>query len=364
MPLKVFVVGAGLGGLGAAIALNRAGHDVEVFEQSSFLNEVGAAIHVPPNASRVLKSWGCNLDDLQPVFCNYLNVNGKTPKIHLSSPVLSVSRAVKSVTREELRRTSTGQSCFRFLVPVDKVRANPLTGPLFEKIGLKGQSVFTSHDRRLVIYPCRLGNLLNVVAIHPREHIDDPGRESAYQAHGTMEDLLKTYSEFGPEMVELCKLGEDIKLWSLASRNPAQRFWKGRLALVGDAAHPTLPHQGQGGAQAIEDGAALGVLFPSDTIPEQVSQRLALYNKVRYARAVTVVFMSRTNDEKRSTMMDELRKYIPDAQLPNNMFEYTWDSYPLRDAKRELDSSVKKGDEKISIIADARPLKARETQVV
>ena len=56
--LSIVVVGGGIGGLSAGIALRRAGHSVRVLERSSFTSEVGAAITVPPNASRVLRSWG------------------------------------------------------------------------------------------------------------------------------------------------------------------------------------------------------------------------------------------------------------------------------------------------------------------
>ncbi|KAJ4340450.1 hypothetical protein N0V87_002434 [Didymella glomerata] len=73
MPLKVVIVGAGLGGLAAAIAFTRAGHDVEVFEKSSFHNEVGAAIHLAPNATRVLKAWDCDLESMDPSPCDHLS---------------------------------------------------------------------------------------------------------------------------------------------------------------------------------------------------------------------------------------------------------------------------------------------------
>ncbi|KAE8307049.1 FAD/NAD(P)-binding domain-containing protein [Aspergillus transmontanensis] len=407
MPLRVIVVGGGLAGLGAAIALNRAGHDVQVIEQSGFLNEVGAAIHVAPNATRVLREWECNVEGLRSVECNRLqvwdsqsnllwtpivtkdlqeklrivdkwilthrvdlhntlraaaaqDVGGRKVDIRLSSRVVSDaeagvvtladgttytgdlivgadgihSRSVSAVTGEDPRKESTGQNCFRFLVPVSKAQADPLTASLLAKIGLDGVHAFSGGDRRLVIYPCRGGELLNVVAIHPSS--SDAVKESSWLEGGSINSLLHTYSSFGPELQALCRMAEDLKLWSLASRAPPQTFTKGKLALVGDAAHPTLPHQGQGGAQALEDGAALGAVFTADVRPEHVAQRLQMYNEVRYRHAVTVMMMSKTHDERRAEMLEELRTYVPNAELPPDMFSFTWSSYPVRDTQRLL----------------------------
>ncbi|KAI8649947.1 FAD-binding-3 domain-containing protein [Fusarium sp. Ph1] len=414
MPLKIIIVGAGLGGLGAAIALTRAGHKVEVFEQSRFLNEIGAAIHIPPNATRVLKSWDCDFNDLQAVFCNAIKVYDKTGKlifvpvatdivqkkvntkdewflthrvdlhntlrklathetygdnlkIHLSSRVMSAdaeageivleggtrhkadllvgadgvhSKVVTAVTQEKTVRKSTMQNTFRFLVPIEKINSNPLTGPFFAKLGPDCQHVFTTYDRRLVVYPCRYGKLLNIVAMHPSENAGLES-DSSWLAGGKLVDLLKTYAEFSPEIVEMCSLAEDLKLWSLATRDPPKKFYRGKTVLIGDAAHPMLPHQGQGGAQSLEDGAALGALFPANTTVDQIPQRLELYNKVRYGRAVTVMLMSRINDERRGEMMDELRSYVPDAVLPTDMFEYTWSSHVVKDAQEALRAAGK-----------------------
>ncbi|PLB54959.1 monooxygenase [Aspergillus steynii IBT 23096] len=405
MPLKVIVVGAGLGGLGAAIALNRSGHEVQVIEQSGFLNEVGAAIHMAPNATRVLRSWGVELESLRPVQCNHLDVwdamgnhlwtpavtkelqksldisddwvlahrvdlhnalrvaarrevNGRKVDIQLSSRVASVdsengvvtlengmtytgdliigadgihSKSVSGVTGEDEKKESTGQNCFRLMVPVSKMRANPLTASLVDKIGLDGVHAFIAPDRRLVIYPCRGGELLNIAGIHPSDPSSE-ARDASWLDSGSMDHLLETYKMFGPELQEMCRLAEDVKLWSLASRRPPSSFVKGKLALVGDAAHPTLPHQGQGGAQAFEDGAALGAIFTQDTTPEQIPQRLELYNKIRYDHAVTVMMMSKTHEERRGEMLDELRQYVPDAEIPKSMFTFTWGSDPAQEA--------------------------------
>lgn len=85
----------------------------------------------------------------------------------------------------------------------------------------------------------------------------------------------------------------------------------------------------------------MGALFPSTTRPDEISQRLEIYNKMRYERAVTVLFMSRVGDNQRAEQMDGLRKYVPDAECPQSMFYYTWDSYPVRDAELALAAASK-----------------------
>ncbi|KAL4981260.1 hypothetical protein BDW68DRAFT_172684 [Aspergillus falconensis] len=264
MPLNVIVVGAGLGGLGAAIALNCAGHHVQVIEKSGFLNEVSAAIHVAPNATRILKAWGCDLDWRQPVHCETLQVwdakgnhirtpvvtkehqrtldvhdewvlthrvdlhnalrataaqevDGRKVNIRLSSPVLSVdaeagevlieggtkytadlivgaegihSRSVHEIVGAERARVSTGQNCYRFLIPVRKMRDNPPTANLLARTGLNGVHAFATQDRRLVMYPCRKGELFNVAGICPCGSKTEAGDESSWHNTGSASQLL------------------------------------------------------------------------------------------------------------------------------------------------------------------------------
>ncbi|KAL4749498.1 hypothetical protein BDW72DRAFT_214015 [Aspergillus terricola var. indicus] len=213
------------------------------------------------------------------------------------------SRSVHSIRGAERGRVSTGQNCYRFLVPVRKMRDNPLTADFLTRIGLRGE-------------------LLNVGGIFPSVSKMETGNDA----------LLEIFHEFGEELQEMCRMAEDVKLWSLASRDPAPIFFRGKLAVIGDAAHPMLPHQGQGAAQAFEDAAALAGVMTADTTIDQIPRRLELYNELRYAHAVTVMMMSRINDERREEMLDELRRYVPNAELPHEMFEYTWPSDPNKEA--------------------------------
>jgi 2-polyprenyl-6-methoxyphenol hydroxylase and related FAD-dependent oxidoreductases len=147
---------------------------------------------------------------------------------------------VSGITGEEERKENTGQNCFRFLVPTSKMRANPLTASLLEKIGLDGVHGFVSEDRRMVLYPCRGGDLLNVAGIYP-SNPETAVKDSSWLDSASHDSLLRTFKTFSPELQELCRIGEDVKLWSLGSRQPPRTFVKGKLALAGDAAHPTLP---------------------------------------------------------------------------------------------------------------------------
>lgn len=224
-----------------------------------------------------------------------------------------------------------------------------MTASFLEKVKLDGMHAFTSPDRRLLMYPCCGGTLLNMAGIFPSNTMARATNTSWLQS-GNLEDLLKTFQDFSPELLEICRQAEDVKLWSLATRQAPRTFVRGKLALMGDAAHPTLPRkycysfcarmhsncsvdQGQGGAQSFEDGAALGALFPQDTTPAEVAHRLMLYNKTRYDRAITVMMMSKVPHDQREQMLGELRTYVPNAEIPEDMWTYTWPSDPAHEAR-------------------------------
>lgn len=125
-----------------------------------------------------------------------------------------------------------------------------------------------------------------------------------WNKQGSLDQLLEVYKNFS--LAEVRLLGkaplESLKVWKLLDMDVLPTWVRGRLGLLGDAAHPFLPRksylshlqmnniltradQGQGAAVAIEDAAALAVVFPAGTLPEEVAERLKLYEGIRYKRA-------------------------------------------------------------------------------
>ncbi|KAM3071811.1 hypothetical protein ACMFMG_009668 [Clarireedia jacksonii] len=183
---------------------------------------------------------------------------------------------------------SSGSSAFRFMIPVDEVRSDPRTAHFIQKTG--DMRLHHGTDRRLVIYPCRKNTLLNFVAMHPEEETEASTEE--WNQAASKESLLACFKSY-PEDVQilLSKASpESIKLWKLLDHDELGRenWVRGKTCLLGDAAHAFLPHQGQGGAQAVEDGAALGALFPLGTQASDIPSRLQLYVQARYDRATMV----------------------------------------------------------------------------
>lgn len=137
-----------------------------------------------------------------------------------------------------------GLKVFRFLVPLEKAEKNALVKNFLDTIGLNRTSAIGSSHRRLVIYPCRSGTLLNCGFLHPATEADNlAGRGSSWLNPGTVEDLVRQSDEFGDGVREFCKMAEDLKLFGLVTRDPPPTYVKGKLALLGDAAHPMLPRK-------------------------------------------------------------------------------------------------------------------------
>lgn len=382
--LNVGIVGAGIAGLSAAIGLSHAGHVVEVFEKSRFANEVGAAIHVCPNATRILQNWGFDFVKSRAVLVAHGRViSGKTLQpfyegtydnyadrfgapwyflhrvdlhsglkdlameagvaIRLASEVTSMdcetgtitlangntvtkdliiaadgvhSKAPTLVDEEAIPTAGKGSSAFRFIIPTQKLVDAGLSqslniGPVF------GMTVAPENNRWLVWYPCRGGEFLNFCGIHPDRNEENTQGANEWSLATSQASLLDEFQTFHPDLVKACTMAEDLKLFKFAYHPPINHWYKGKLALAGDSVHPMLPFQGQGGAQAIEDGAALGILFASLSSAEDISARLQLYETIRKKRAAALQILSNAGQEDVGLITEEVQKYI-DGPVPKN----------------------------------------------
>ncbi|MCJ1472618.1 hypothetical protein MMC13_001267 [Lambiella insularis] len=403
-PLKVIIIGGGIGGLTAAIALRQQGHDVDVYEQSRFANEVGAAINMVPNAVGVLRRLGVHVEDegavllkqtsfykhtgelistndntkyadrwQNPFFlahrahlhkhlkdvamspkgkgrpvpvhtsCKLTDVDAQTGTVTFQSghqvqgDLVIGADGVQSVTRAAVGKNQaykSNHSAMRFLLPRESALAHPVTHDLATV--MNSMEMWYSSDRKVVVYPCVNNTLLNFVCVHPA-HLSDTSDD--YNQRAPKAQLLDIYREFEPRIFTMLEMAdpESLKVYPLFDLETLPSFIKDRVALIGDAAHPFTPHLGQGGAMAIEDGVSLGVMMPLGVRPDEVPQRLELYNKARYERGTMIQNYSRIvggdgiSDKERREGQFRVHEYF-DAAFSHDEFhaseqilrEYLW----------------------------------------
>lgn len=186
---------------------------------------------------------------------------------------------------EDSNLIGSGKSAFRFMIRREDALKDPRTKQLCDQDGTF--SVVIGSDRRIIMYPTSDNTLLNFVCIHP-ESASEAG--SDWSTSTSLEALLRVYEKFAPEFTAILSKAdpESLKLWKLWDMENMPAWTHARLALIGDAAHPFLPHQGQGGAVAMEDAVALGTVLEKGVTEGEVPARLKLYNEIRYERACRI----------------------------------------------------------------------------
>ncbi|KAF2856659.1 FAD/NAD(P)-binding domain-containing protein [Plenodomus tracheiphilus IPT5] len=367
--LSITIIGAGIGGLSAAILLRQQGHHTTLLEQSRFANEVGAAVHLPPNTNGLLRRMGCIPEAQGAVVCKRLSQwfpdgrvmfsidleadagrwqfpwqlghrvglhselkrlatceegVGKPAVLRTRARVVDVdvesgdvvldggevvkgdvvvgADGVHSRTRtkipgaEGIKTFGSGKSAYRFLIPRQKAFEEPETRKFAEG---EGHLIMVfAKDRRVVVYPTSDNTLLNFVCIHPTaESQVQSGEEGSadWQNQGNLSKMLEVYKDFEPAVIKLLGMAEEetLKVWELLDMERLPSWTEGKLVLIGDAAHPFTPHQGQGAGQAIEDAASLAVMLPPQTPLDTIPARLKLFEKCRYERASHIQEISR-----------------------------------------------------------------------
>ncbi|KAK2596315.1 hypothetical protein N8I77_013211 [Diaporthe amygdali] len=413
MALNVIIVGGGIAGFSAAISLRRAGHTVRIYERSSFNNEIGAAIHVPPNASRALLAWGldpkgakfvtvkssfrANAKSLErfhvgttesevPVkygspwfFAHRVdlheelkrlatepNGHGEPAEVHLRSEVVKYDADAPSITlangetvHGDVVIAADGihtlgveaiigkpnppepsrdayNFCYRFLIPADDIENDAETN-FWNQDDDGRMKFFVGEMKRLVSYPCRNNEVHNFVAIFHEDDISKMRKED-WQASIDKSKLLERYHDVHPRLLAVLNKATEVKQWALLFRPPVSTWVKGRMTLAGDAAHPMLPHQGQGGAQGIEDGVVLGMVLCNAT-RENVTERLLLYEKIRKSRASLMQIFSNAGQDEPELIQKEASQFIPLERVPKSpeqFFDYNFGYDVVRDSLNYL----------------------------
>jgi salicylate hydroxylase len=347
--VSVGVVGAGLGGLSAALSLLRAGFDVHVYEQASALGEIGAGVQVSPNASRVLHRLGL-ADDLartgvKPLAWHQRRwQDGRTllrtplaeplettfgfphyqmhradllaavvdpfpaDRIHLGHRLVGFTDHGRHVEAEfangarprvdvlvgadgihsAVRRGLFGDDRPRFTGCVAYRGLVPADRLRRLDLEVTAQ-VWMGPGRHFVHYFVRQRQLVNFVAVVEQ----DTWTRESWTDRGTVVDALRAFEGWHPHVLAILSAADETFVWALHDRTPLERWSTGRVTLLGDACHPMLPFMAQGAAQAIEDGAALAEClrrFESD-IPEALRR----YEHLRRPRTARLQAMSAQN---------------------------------------------------------------------
>jgi salicylate hydroxylase len=343
---RIAIIGGGIGGLAAALALERRGAETMVFEQSPTLSEIGAGINLTPNAIKALRALGVE-DAVNAIASgsDFLNIRSWKSGRYISrtrrgdfrekfgAPNLSVHRAdllnvlaqalqttavragmravaVEGRPREAVARFADGSEIEADIVVgadgIHSVVRNSLFGadaPRFtgcicwrgmaaadavpRDIAIADGAMWMGPHGHVVHYPVRRGELLNIVA-----HFDsDAWTEESWTRECDVSELMTTYAGWHSQLTRLYPCSERWYKWALYDRDPLERWSFGRATLLGDSAHAMLPYLGQGAAQAIEDACVLAAAVARQ--PEDLDAALSAYERIRSPRARAAVLGSR-----------------------------------------------------------------------
>ena len=344
----VLVVGGGIGGMAAALALNQVGHPVTVIEQAQEIGEIGAGIQLGPNAFTAMDALGVGerarkravyVDNLIMTDAvdgtTVANVEVQEPfRKRFGNPYAVIHRAdIHTSIYEEVRErpgitVHTSSRIEKVELQSGGARLTDQNGKTYQGAAVVGAdggrsvmrrvlvgdghrvsghvvyravvphdemppdlrwnaaSIWVGPDGHVVHYPLRGGEMYNlVVTFHSRDPEEWGVRE------GSREEVLSYFGEFGPRPRELLAKPTSWKRWSTADRDPLERWGKGRSTLLGDAAHPMLQYLAQGACMALEDAVTLReALLRADG---DLEAGLRLYESKRIVRTARVVLGAR-----------------------------------------------------------------------
>jgi len=350
--VRVLIAGAGIGGLTAALAALRQGHEVEVYEQASELKEVGAGVQLSANGTRVLYALGVG-EELKSLSCEATGKEirlwntGETWKLfdlgkvsieRYGFPYFTVYRPdlldvlARAVRRLKADAIHLGRKCVGFTQTDGEVRLDledgttatgdaligadgvhsPIRQTLFgvDKPQFSGiiawrgiipmerlparmeRSVgvnWVGPGGHVVHYPLRGGAVLNFVGALERTD----WQIESWSARGTTEELAADYRGWHEDIQTLIRNIPVPHKWALMARPPMPRWTVGRVTLLGDACHSMVPFLAQGAVMAMEDGLILARVLTE--LDGDVASRLARYEEARRERTRRAVEGSADN---------------------------------------------------------------------
>lgn len=351
--LSVGICGGGIGGLTCALGLIRRGIDVTVFEQTAVFGRVGADINLTPNAVHVLDGLGLGevlrktaahpTDRISRMW----DTGEETSRLPMSAaaeakygaPQLTIHRAdllsaleaavpsdrvklgarVSTVTQDDDGATihfADGSSAkFDVVIGADGIHSAVRTAtfgpdkprftglvsyrgvfPREKAADISNLDAFTkwwgpTPDYQIVTFPLSRGEEIFVFATTPQAEWTEEG----WTIPGDINALRAAYANFHPEARRLLDACEDVTTSALHVRDPMPHWSKGRVTLLGDAAHPMVPFMAQGACMAIEDAIVLArALELAETAG--VTEALQRYEDTRRERTAAVQAGSLAND--------------------------------------------------------------------
>jgi salicylate hydroxylase len=362
--LTIVIIGGGIGGLFAANALVAHGFNVSVHEQAPALGEVGAGVFLTPNSVRQLQrlglgdqveKWGARVGKashyfrhdgvpIAPVQVTDTAGWNATFGMHRADLVDILANALPPAivstghratgfeqTDEVARVTFEGGAVAEgdIVIAADGIHselrrfAAPPSRPVFHgSVAYRGVlprervphwpadrwQMWLGKGKHFLSFPVRSGQLINYVGFVPA----DAEMKESWSAPGDPDVLRREFEGWDPRIGMLLREVDKTFRWALYDREPLPAWTCGRLTLLGDAAHPMLPHLGQGANQSIEDGMALATILslaPRANVPAA----LLAYERLRRERVAAVQRGARENGMRYDSSYADLG--VRDAEI-------------------------------------------------
>lgn len=351
--LKIGIAGGGVGGLAAAIALSRQGHDVTVFEQARGFSRVGADINLTPNVVRAIDGLGAGeairARGARPTFriSRDWDSGQETSRLGMSdvaeqqygAPQVTIHRAdiinalaeqfpieriqfgkrIQTLTQGDdgvaLQFDDGSSATFDVVVGADGIHSRVRTAlfgeehPRFTGVVSFRSVVPTERVRhvpeieaftkwwgptpqsQIVTFPLNQGKETFVFATTGQ----DSWTEESWTSEGDVDELRGFYQDFHPDARALLDACDSTLKSALYERDPLPRWSVGTVTLLGDACHPMLPFMAQGAGMAIEDAVVLGRAMAGAGTRAEAERALKVYEKARQARTAQIQIGSRGN---------------------------------------------------------------------